>query len=120
MVTLTAIIFATGFTSKAVFAGSPAQNYSVGFTDGCDDGKTGTSTAYYGHSNGTHHSDDYNNGYNAGYTQCSTGTQNQNSNNVDQNNRNQAQSQGSVQHTFCVNVFGSCPSTTGQSQGLEN
>jgi|SRR6478609_5311875 len=119
VITLAIVLSIGGNIAGIAHAGSPSQNYSVGFTDGHDDCVSGTSTAYNSHSNASHHSDDYNNGYNAGMASCKN-VNDQNINNIDQNNRNQNQGQTSGQSVFCVNVFGACPTTSGQSQGLQN
>ena len=107
-----------------VYAGSPEQNYSVGFTDGQSDCHSGTANAFNNHPNANHHSQDYINGYNAGYNSCNNFNSvdlGQNANNVNQNNRNEPQTQGSSQSQgFCVTVFSGCSQTSGQSQGLQN
>jgi len=121
-------------TGTAAHAGKPEQNWSVGFTDGCDDAKAGDSTAYYSHSNSPHHSDDYNAGYNAGIAQCKPGAHNDivssptndvttttATDNSNQNNRNQNQGQSLTNpHSNCFVLIGGCTNQNLQGESLNN
>ena len=106
------------------FALTSEQRSSVGFQDGLQDCGTGTSTMLNSASNAGHHTQAYMEGYYQGLNSCVkpvTNNNNQNSGNVDQNNRNQAISQGTSQHQgFCVTVFSGCSQTSGESAGLSN
>lgn len=121
-----AIVLSMGTVGTA-HAGKPEQNWSVGFTDGCDDAKAGDSTAYYSHSNAPHHSEDYNAGYDAGINQCKPGAQNNNvvssttADNSNQNNRNQNQNQAmSNPHSNCFVLIGGCTNQNLQGESLNN
>ena len=106
-----------------VYAGTPQQNAAVGFQDGLRDCRSGSSDWINSHPNAGHHSADYLQGYQEGLNSCvnPVSNNNQNSGNVDQNNRNEPQTQGSSQSQgFCVTVFSGCSQTSGQSQGLQN
>lgn len=129
-----AIVLSIGGTIGTAYAGKPAQNWSVGFSDGCNDAKSGVSAAYYSHSNGPHHSVDYNAGYDAGMNQCKPGGQNNNVvstsadtttttsvDNSNQNNRNQNQGQAMTNpHSNCFVLIGGCTNQNLQGESLNN
>jgi hypothetical protein len=92
-------------TTHTAFAGTHEQNYSVGFADGCRDGKANSSDAFNGHENAAHHTQAYIDGYNAGYNQCST------LNSVDLSHTttvNQAQYQAANPNYSCFTLIGNC------------
>lgn len=109
------VLLTTIATVGTAYAGTPAQNYNVGYGDGCADGKTNSANAFNSHSNAAHHSQSYINGYNAGYNSCS------NLDSVNLANTNTvSQTQGASQgQGFCVTVFSGCTQTLGQSQGQQ-
>lgn len=123
MIVILSVIAIVG--GQSVFAGSSAQNSASGFRDGCSDAQSGSSAAFNGHSNASHHSADYITGYNQGLSSCSVqstvAVSNQNSNNVDQNNRNQNQGQSITNpHQNCFTVIGNCSTTNALGQSLNN
>lgn len=112
-------------SSNSAFAGSASENNAAGYRDGCADAQSGTSAAYNGHSNASHHSDSYNVGYSNGYSACqvqqTVAVSNQNSNNVDQNNREQPQTQNAANTNHCFVLIGTCGAPgINQGQSLNN
>jgi hypothetical protein len=90
-------------------------DYGAGHVDGCADQASGTSNALNGHSNANSHSAAYLAGYDAGLTNCDGSivltdhsNDNQNSGNVDQNNRVQPTSQQATAAQHCFVLIGSC------------
>lgn len=125
LVLILPILALLSMTIGTAFAGTPEQNYQAGYNDGCQDAHTGNTLSYYNHSNGNHHSQSYNNGYNAAFNSCggfsNVDNSQQNGANQNSNNREQAQSQGTSQHFgLCVTVFSGCSQTSGESAGLSN
>lgn len=92
------------------------KSYSIGYSNGC----ASVETTGYVKDGGSQHSKGYLDGFHDGSNICNDSGQNSNNDNQNQNNRNQPQGESNNQHVFCVNVFGSCPVTNGQSQGLTN
>ena len=65
-----AAIFLSTVVSQSAFAASESQNSAIGFQDGLQDCRSGTSNGINGHSNAGHHSASYMQGYNQGLASC--------------------------------------------------
>jgi uncharacterized membrane protein len=103
------------------------ERYDSGLKDGNKDCQTGADTASYQQSSiYLGHSKYYQQGYDTAVANCNGGHGNNNYGYndgtlyTDSHDRNQAQGQTSTQKPLCVTVFGSCNTTSGQSQGLQN
>ncbi len=65
-----AAIFLSTIVSQSAFSASESQNSAIGFQDGLQDCRSGTSNAINSHSNAGHHSASYMQGYNQGLISC--------------------------------------------------
>jgi len=118
---------------------SDQQRYDSGWKDGSRDcGNSDVINSYIQSSAYLGHSDLYHQGYKAAAYNCGNGdnnnypsshyssvsapSDNQNgySQNDNNNNRNQAQGQTNTQKVVCIIAIGTCPTTSGQSEGLSN
>lgn len=120
MVLLIPIASASAFSNKY----TTQERYDSGVRDGNRDCQNGSdTTAYQQSAEYLGHSKYYQQGYDDTVSKCGlVNVNNSSHDNHNQNsyNRDEAQGQTSTQKPFCVTVFGSCNTTSGQSQGLEN
>jgi hypothetical protein len=131
LVILTIVFLPTVVTNVSAFSNkdSTQERYDSGIRDGNKDCQNGSDTAAYKQSGAyLGHSKYYQQGYDDTVASCSgsgdntPGLQYTSHDNHNQNSYNREQSQGQVttQKPLCVTVFGSCNTTSGESQGLAN
>jgi hypothetical protein len=135
LITITTIVLMGGVLTQSANAFSnkysTQERYDSGVRDGNKDCQSGADTvAYQSSAKYLGHSKYYQQGYDDTVANCGGGGGGHHGNNnygyndgtlyTDSHDRNQAQGQVSNQKPLCVTVFGSCNTTSGQSQGLQN